>query len=408
MASKRQIKSGPRARFQKGIHSLCINAADGTLLVGAGDGALATLDPATLTIKAKAQVIGGASSIALDSHGEFFFCGTSESNIYLVQSAGLVCELKGTNHSDSINDIAFPKGYSELFATCSAAEIRVWHSKTSSEVLRIQVPNVTCNCIAFPTNGTQIISGWSDGKVRAFKPQSGNLDYVINDAHKLTGVGNSSGGVVPTNGVTAVCPSNDCARLITGGADGMVRVWAVSKNMQVMLASMNEHKGPISMLSIKSDDTQCVSASSDGSCIVWSLAGMHPFVRESALFAANLFTSVSYSPDESQLLTCGTDRKITYYDVTNMQAIRQCDGSEHAPVTALHINGDGKFFVVGGEDKKVSLWNYDDGSKYYEGEAHSGKVARVIISPDEQTIVSVGTEGAICVWRVPEEAKCFA
>lgn len=57
-----------------------------------------------------------------------------------------------------------------------------------------------------------------------------------------------------------------------------------------------------------------------------------------ALFAANFFKSVAYHPDESQLLTCGTDRKITYWDVLNMNAIRIVDGSETADVNTLHIN----------------------------------------------------------------------
>ncbi len=46
--------------------------------------------------------------------------------------------------------------------------------------------------------------------MRAFGPQSGKLLYVINDAHKLIGVGNASGGETPKNGVTAICCSNDC------------------------------------------------------------------------------------------------------------------------------------------------------------------------------------------------------
>merc|ERR1712151_475604 len=237
-----------------------------------------------------------------------------------------------------------------------------------SELLRIQVPNLECNCIAFPASGNIIVSGWSDGRIRSFGPQSGNLQYVINDAHKLTGVGNSSGGVVPKNGVTSICPSNDCKRIISGGADGKVRVWAVSKGQQVMLASMQEHKGPISNICVKSDDSECVSASADGSCIVWALGGLHPFVRVNALFAPNFFKSVGYTPDESQLLTCGSDRKISYWDVTNMTTIRIVDGSEVAEVNTLHINKSGKYFVSGGADRKVLLWNYDEGSKYYEGE----------------------------------------
>ena len=57
----------------------------------------------------------------------------------------------------------------------------------------------------------------------------------------------------------------------------------------------------------------------------------------------------------------------------------------------------------GGSDKKVNLWNYDEGSKYYVGEGHSGSVCKVRISPDEQRIISVGTEGGIFIWRVPND-----
>jgi len=232
---------------------------------------------------------------APDSTGEFFFVGTAESNIYLLQYHELVAELKTTGHSEHINDCTYPASYSEVFATCAGSDIRVWHATTLSELLRLQVPNQECNCIAFLPSGAAIVSGWNDGKIRSFLPQSGGLEYVINEAHRLTGVGNSSGGVVPKNGVTAVCPSNDCKRLLSGGADGQVRVWAISKGVQVMVASMKEHKGPIYAISIKCDDTECVSASADGSCITWSLTDQHPFVRVNALFAANFFKSVAYT-----------------------------------------------------------------------------------------------------------------
>jgi len=398
---KLKVLSGPRKRFDKGVTDIKVIGSE--LVVGSANGDLATVDASTLQRKVEQRVLGGVSSIAPDSSGEFFFVGTEQSNIYLLQKHELVAELKTTAHSEHINDVVFPAGYSELFATCSGSDIRVWHSGTLSELLRLQVPNQECNCIAFLPSGAAIVSGWNDGKVRSFLPQSGRLEYVINEAHRLTGVGNSSGGVVPKNGVTAVCPSNDCKRLLSGGADGQVRVWAVSKGTQVMVASMKEHKGPIYAIAIKADDTECVSASADGSCITWSLTDAHPFVRINALFAANFFKSVAYHPDESQLLTCGTDRKITYWDVLNMNAIRITDGSEDADVNTLHINSDGHFFVSGSSDKKVVLWNYDEGSKYYEGEGHSGAVTKVFISPDEQRIISVGTEGGIYVWKVPAE-----
>jgi WD40 repeat protein len=400
-ATKLVLSTGPKPRrFNMGISSI-INAGNGELLVGAGDGELATLCAKTFTRKCSQKLLGGVSSIALDTTGEFLFVGTEQCNIYLVQYKELVAELKATCHSEHINDAAYPAGYSELFATCAGSDIRIWHAQTMSELLRVQVPNQECNCLAFMPSGNAIVSGWNDGKIRSFLPQSGGLQYVINEAHRLTGVGNSSGGVVPKNGVTSICPSNDCKRLLSGGADGQVRVWAISKNTQVMIASMKEHKGPVYAISIKKDDSECVSASADGSCITWSLTDQHPFVRIDALFAANFFKSVVYHPDESQLLTCGTDRKITYWDGVNMNAIRIIDGSDAADVNSLHINSDGKFFVSAGADKKVVLWNYDEGSKYFEGSGHSGSISMVKISPDEKRIISVGTEGGIFIWKVP-------
>ena len=45
-------------------------------------------------------------------------------------------------------------------------------------------------------DGKSIVSGWSDGKIRAFLPQSGDLLYVINDAHNhgVTAVNGTADG----------------------------------------------------------------------------------------------------------------------------------------------------------------------------------------------------------------------
>ena len=202
---KKMFAQGP----QKGMLPKCgiqaIQVVGNDLLVGSGDGELMILDKTTLTPTVIQSVLGSVTSIAMDSHSEFFFAGTDKANMYLVQYENLVAELKTTGHAEPVADIAFAKGYSELFATCAGSDIRIWHTKTKSELLRVQVPEVKCNCIAFSPSGNAIFSGWNDGKVRAFAPQSGSLQFVINEAHRLTGVGNSSGGVVPFNGVTAIC-----------------------------------------------------------------------------------------------------------------------------------------------------------------------------------------------------------
>ena len=70
-----------------------------------------------------------------------------------------------------------------------------------------------------------------------------------------------------------------------------------------MPAMSQEHKGAVNSIKVKaSNGEECVSASSDGSCIIWDLS---TFRRRSSLFANTLFKAVLYHPDESQLVTAG-------------------------------------------------------------------------------------------------------
>jgi WD40 repeat protein len=78
------------------------------------------------------------------------------------------------------------------------------------------------------------------------------------------------------------------------------------------------------------------------------------------------------------------------------------DGSETGEINTLAITEAGEHFVSGGQDKRVMVWDYDEGICYYHGIGHSGDITKIQISPDQKTIVSVGTEGAIFMWHMPE------
>jgi len=213
------------------------------VIIGAGDGSLAVLKQDTFKILRyptvvrcvciadgcrQATVLGGVSSLQLFSNGSSFYCGTKQGNVYQVEYGSLNPKLIWSCHFERINDVTFANNYSKLFATASVGEIRVWNAENSQELLRIAVPNVECTCVIIPVDGKSIISGWTDGKIRAFTPQSGKAKWTINDAH--------------TKIVTALAMTSDCTRLISGGSDGQVRIWRIGESQQ-MIASMKEHKG---------------------------------------------------------------------------------------------------------------------------------------------------------------------
>lgn len=57
------------------------------------------------------------------------------------------------------------------------------------------------------------------------------------------------------------------------------------------------------------------------------------------------------------MVTTGSDRKITYWDVFEAQSIRMLDGSEEGEINALAITAEGEHLVSAGEDKVVKIWH---------------------------------------------------
>ncbi len=290
-----------KERFSQGINTVLLheNRQNGArfLLLGAGDGMLAVLPTGAAADGIKSnpiptgpveKLMGGVTAISEGPDGTFYV-GTNQSNMYSVglhhastkkeassiapstsvststqHHPTLSVELKSTCHYSPIQDIIFPKSSlqsdemnSNLFLTCAKTDIRIWNARKAQEILRIQVPNLVCNCIDLTSDGHVIVSGWDDGKVRAFYPESGKLKFVIQDAH--------------TESVTAiaVCHQSSSSssennqanewRMITGGKDGRVRVWRITPSRQTMEASMK-----VDDMRSFSRWTQCLSLSLSG------------------------------------------------------------------------------------------------------------------------------------------------
>ena len=379
---------GPVKRlFPQGVN--CIKMLPNSdLLVGTKDGLLAKVNFTSFKVKCESKVLGGVTSMALTAESAYLFCGTENSNIYWVETSTLKNEIRNTCHSDRINDVQFPYEYSGVFGTCGKEDIRIWNSETRQEHLRIHVPNLECYCFGFMRNGKSIFSGWHDGKIRSFLPQSGKLLFCINEAH--------------INGVTAITATSDCRKIVSGGMNGEIRVWRISPYEQKMEASLKEHRSRVWNIVINSRNDRAFSASADGSCIEWDISN---YTRVACLFETTMFKQLVYHPDESQILTTGTDKKITYWDVIDSNEIRSIDGSYDGEINSIAICKSGEYFVTAGEDKQITIWDYDLASPMWKGIGHSNGINRIAISPNQEFIVSVGQDGSIFIFETPKEIR---
>ena len=71
--------------------------------------------------------------------------------------------------------------------------------------------------------------------------------------------------------------------------------------------------------------------------------------------ANTLFNYVCYHPDEHQIITAGTDRKIGYWESFDGSMIRELDGSKGGSINTMDISADGKYFVSGGDDRLIKV-----------------------------------------------------
>lgn len=53
--------------------------------------------------------------------------------------------------------------------------------------------------------------------------------------------------------------------------EGEVRLWNIGSQTQIMTASLKEHRGRVADVRINNTDSQAVSASYDGSVIIWDI-----------------------------------------------------------------------------------------------------------------------------------------
>lgn len=92
-----------------------------------------------------------------------------------------------------------------------------------------------------------------------------------------------------------------------------------------MEASLKEHRGRVWSIEINRENNQAVSASGDGSCIIWDIKNHS---RVLCLFESTAFKQALLNTEEYQILTAGSDRKITYWEKYDGQIIRSVEGSE--------------------------------------------------------------------------------
>lgn len=128
--------------------------------------------------------------------------------------------------------------------------------------------------------------------------------------------------------------------------------------------------------------------------------GSQPTVRIAA--HRDLIHDVAFSPDGKILATCGYDRLIRLWDVSDGTAIRELRDHSDA-VYSVAFSADGRLLASGAADRAVKVWDLASGRRLYTLGESTDWVYAVAWSPTGHLLAAAGVDKSLRVWEATSQ-----
>ncbi len=230
----------------------------------------------------------------------------------------------------------------------------------------------------FQAEGERLIASASDdATVRLWKTYSRRPKIIFHGAK-----------------VKTVSFSPDGQLIASGGTDSKVKLWNLKGTL---LKTFEGHDDWVWDVSFSPDGRKIVaSASADATIRLWDLQGDCIKVLKDDR-EPNLFRSISFSPDGSQLASA-SGKSVKLWKLDSGQLLGIFEGHRDV-VSSVCFTPDGQNILSASYDNTLKLWT-SDGAEMQTFDEHTGAVRAATISPDGEQFLSASSDGTIKLWQL--------
>lgn len=237
--------------------------------------------------------------------------------------------------------------------------------------------------VAFSPDGATFVSGGQDGIVRIWDVQTG-------------------AEVTHFDGLTSrdsVAYSPDGIRLAAASSDGTIRLWNVANRTDI--AILRGHTGPVRGVAFSPDGLRLASVSDDRTVRVWD--GQDGRALLTLRGHVGPVLSLAFSPDGLRLATGGQDAQIILWEIASGGRLTTIRDVQR--VFALAFSPDGTILVSAGNATIIQMWNVEDGTNRSVLRGQNTPTNSLAFCADGTCFASAGQDGGIWVWNTADSSN---
>jgi WD40 repeat protein len=195
----------------------------------------------------------------------------------------------------------------------------------------------------------------------------------------------------------------DGACLLSGGEDGIIRVWCVKTKRCVR--NLEGHTGAISDLSILPDGRLAISGSTDGTARIWDVAAGTCLRILYGGSYAKAVTAVVIAREGTIAYTGHQDHSVRMWDLRTGTYLRRFGNVHKNTISAIAVSDDGSLVASADTYRRICIWDGATSSLIHVFDDHTRPVKGLAMVQNGRFAVSVGDDKAIRVWNLTFPGK---